>query len=363
MYSIVVKSTQKLSQFIKPAAYRPSRGLASKLIFSEYGEPVKVVQKTSEDENVLQPDKNEILVKMLAAPVNPVDINVIEGTYPARPRLPAVPGYEGVGIVEKVGPEVVEIQEGDHVIPIHGFLGTWRTHLVMASDKVRKVPQELGLAEAATLTINPCTAYRMLKDFSNLNAGDYIIQNGANSSCGQIIIQLCKLWGINSINIVRNRPDLPEVKNYLTELGATYVFSEEELLQNAIQKNDIQKPILGLNCVGGRMALEIAKYLEDGSVLITYGGMSKEPVYIPTSALIFKDIEVRGFWMTRWFNENDDSVEKEDMFEELITMIGNKDLQGSLYEMVKFDDYTKALEHTMSSKGMEGKKFILDFTS
>lgn len=221
----------------------------------------------------------------------------------------------------------------------------------------------MGLVEAATLTINPCTAYRMLKDFVALKPGDVVIQNGANSACGQNIIQISRSWGLKTVNVIRNRPDLDKVKSFLKELGATEVLTEEELRSTDIFKTGkVEMPKLALNCIGGKSASELVRHLEDTSMLVTYGGMSREPVYIPTSALIFKDIEVRGFWVSRWFNEHADSVEKIEMFEELISMMENKDLRGPVCEMVKFDNYIEALQNTMTPKGMTGKKFILDFT-
>lgn len=62
------------------------------------------------------------------------------------------------------------------------------------------------------LNVNPCTAYRMLKDFISLKPGDTVIQNGANSAVGQLVIQLCKLWNYKSINIVRDRINIQELK-------------------------------------------------------------------------------------------------------------------------------------------------------
>lgn len=62
------------------------------------------------------------------------------------------------------------------------------------------------------LNVNPCTAYRMLKDFIPLKTGDTVIQNGSNSAVGQMVVQLCKIWGIKSVNIVRNRSDVQNLK-------------------------------------------------------------------------------------------------------------------------------------------------------
>ncbi|XP_056636644.1 enoyl-[acyl-carrier-protein] reductase, mitochondrial [Diorhabda sublineata] len=339
-----------------------STNVASKLIYFEYGDPIKVIHV--EQENLSEPKEQEVLVKMLAAPVNPADINTIQGKYPSKPQLPAVPGNEGVGIVEKVGSDVVDITEGDHVVPLTNNLGTWRTHILLNSDKVFKVPKELGLVEAATLTVNPCTAYRMLRDFAVLKPGDTVIQNGANSACGQNVIQICKSWGIRTINVVRNRPEINELKTFLKNLGGTYVFTEDELRTTDIFRNhQIEKPKLALNCVGGKSALDIMRYLQNSSPIVTYGGMSREPVTIPTSALIFKDIQVRGFWMTKWTQNMGDSVERIEMFKELISMMTSNDLHGPSHQMVKFKDYSEALMNTLTINGMTGKKFILDFTS
>lgn len=81
------------------------------------------------------------------------------------------------------------------------------------------------------ISSNPCTAYRMLHDFVSLNQNDVIIQNGANSACGQNVIQLANILGYRSVNIIRNRPepDLENLKNHLKCLGASYVLTEEEL--------------------------------------------------------------------------------------------------------------------------------------
>lgn len=81
----------------------------------------------------------------------------------------------------------------------------------------------------AGIASNTSTAYRMLKDFVDLQPGDSVIQNGGNSAAGQNVIQFCKAWGLKSINIVRNRPDIDKLKEHLNGLGATYVLTEEEL--------------------------------------------------------------------------------------------------------------------------------------
>lgn len=338
--------------------FRPT--VASKLVYKEYGEPSTVLHK--ETEELPEPKGKDVLLKMIAAPVNPADINTIQGKYPSKPTLPAVAGNEGVAKVLKIGADVCDLTEGDHVVPIANNLGTWRSHLILPSDKLLRVPKNLGLVEAATLTVNPCTAYRMLRDFINLKPGDTVIQNGANSACGQNVIQICKVWGIRTVNVVRSRPNINELKGFLSKLGACHVLTEEELRKTDIFKSGkIAKPRLGLNCVGGQNALELMRHLQNGSPFVTYGGMSRQPVTVPTSALIFKDIQFRGFWMTRWANNPNNDIERMEMFDELISMMTNNELQGPSHEMVDFSNYQEAIVNTLNATGMTGKKFIINF--
>ncbi|XP_066140675.1 enoyl-[acyl-carrier-protein] reductase, mitochondrial-like [Euwallacea fornicatus] len=331
-----------------------------KLFYTEYGDPLKVVNLT--EAKLRDPQSNEVVVKLLAAPVNPADINTIQGKYPSKPELPAVPGNEGVGEIVCVGSDVTNLVEGDHVVPLNPNLGTWQTHLVLPKESVLKVSKKLGLVEAATLTVNPCTAFRMLRDFKELKPGDTVIQNGANSACGQNVIQICRSWGIRTVNIIRDRPNITKLKTYLNELGATHVLTEEELRSTEIFKTGtLAKPKLALNCVGGKNALECLRHLQNGSPMVTYGGMSRDPLTIPTSSLIFKDLQFRGFWMTRWSKENATSADRFEMFSELISMMTSNELKGPAYEMVDFQDYQEALINTLTIKGMIGKKYILKF--
>lgn len=333
---------------------------SSKLVYSEYGDPPAVIRE--EKEELRKPTEREVMVRMLASPVNPADINTIQGVYAVKPKLPSVPGNEGVGEIVDVGNGVTELKVGDRVVPKVNAWGTWRTHAVCKADELIKISDKIGIVEAAVLAVNPCTAYRMLKDFVPLSEGDTVIQNGANSAAGQNVIQLCKAWGIKSVNIVRNRKDIDELKAFLTELGATHVLTEEELRTTDIfKKNVLAKPKLALNCVGGKNALEVMRHLGNRGVMVTYGGMSREPVTVPTSALIFKDLTIRGYWMTRWTTENADSPERSKMFEELTQLMIDRKLNPPKHKLIGFESYKEALSNTMTAKGFVGTKYILDF--
>ncbi|XP_075980507.1 enoyl-[acyl-carrier-protein] reductase, mitochondrial-like [Anticarsia gemmatalis] len=338
-----------------------SRSLVSKqLVYTEFGNPLDVVKFR---EYVVPPlGSQDVLVRMLAAPVNPADINTIQGKYPVKVELPCVPGNEGVGTVEEIGKEVKGISPGDKVIVTKPVQGTWRDIASFKQDVLKVVPNELGLVEAATLTVNPCTAFRMLSDFKPVREkGLVVIQNGANSACGQNVIQICKAWGIKNVNIVRNRPEINELKQYLQNLGATYVLTEEELRSTSIFKDIlIERPSLALNCVGGKSSLEMLRHLQHSGSMVTYGGMSRDPVTVPTSAYIFKNFSSYGFWMTAW-NEKASSIEKDKMINEVISLMTEDKLKAPVHKMVKFDNFAEAVGNALTSKGFTGCKYVLDF--
>ncbi|XP_048671902.1 enoyl-[acyl-carrier-protein] reductase, mitochondrial isoform X13 [Marmota marmota marmota] len=136
------------------------------LIYGSHGDPAKVIELKNLE--LAAVGGSDVHVKMLAAPINPSDINMIQGNYGLLPKLPAVGGNEGVGQVEAVGCRVTRLKPGDWVIPANAGLGTWQTEAVFSEKALIQVPNDIPLQSAATLGVNPCTAYRMLVDFEQL---------------------------------------------------------------------------------------------------------------------------------------------------------------------------------------------------
>jgi mitochondrial enoyl-[acyl-carrier protein] reductase / trans-2-enoyl-CoA reductase len=224
------------------------------------------------------------------------DINTIQGKYPI-PANDGIPGHEGVAEVVSTGPEATLLHPGDRVVPLQPGLGTWRTHGVFPEDQWHRVSPDIPLEDAATMTINPGTALGMLEHFCDLREGDVIVQNGANSAVGECVIRIAKSRGVHTVNVVRDRPDWDSVVARLKTLGASVVATPENV-REAAKATGLLKPRLALNCVGGESATVMAKMLADSGTLVTYGGMSLQPVTIPTPLLIFRDIRLRGFWIS-----------------------------------------------------------------
>lgn len=300
-------------RFLSAYGYEQAKALA----FSQYGEPKEVLSLHSH--SISPATKDLVTLRFLASPINPADINQLQGVYPSKPTFYttlstpdpiAVGGNEGVAEVISVGSGVKGVGRGDWVVMKAPGFGTWRTHAQTTMDNLMPIRNKDGLSplQVGTASINPCTAYRMLRDFVPLKEGEWFIQNGANSGVGRAAIQLAKLWGYKSINIVRKRDQgNEEIKKELQDLGADVVVTDEEALARDFRSkvkewtNGGREPVrLALNCVGGDIVNAMSKTLAESSRVVTYGAMSRKPVTVPASLQIFKDISFDGFWVSRW---------------------------------------------------------------
>jgi trans-2-enoyl-CoA reductase len=202
-------------------------------------------------------------------------------------------------------------------------IGTWRTYATLPVSQLYGIGRKDGLSklQVGALAVNPCTAFRLLKDFVPLQRGDWFVQNGANSGVGRAAIQFARLWGLNSINVVRNRPGVEALKEELRGLGASRVVTDDEIAASSMRDmadewTSGKGVALGLNCVGGKNTANVARMLAPGGHLVTYGAMARQPVSLPASLYIFKDIHTHGFWVTRWMREHPD--EKSEMLEAIL---------------------------------------------
>jgi NADPH:quinone reductase-like Zn-dependent oxidoreductase len=113
----------------------------------------------------------EVLVRMTSCPINPSDLIPIRGAYSHRISLPTIPGYEGIGIVEDVGPSVSRQLLGHRVLPLRGE-GTWQEFVKTSAKFAVHIPESINDYSAAQLYINPITAWLICTKALNLNPDD-----------------------------------------------------------------------------------------------------------------------------------------------------------------------------------------------
>jgi len=306
--------------------------------YHDYGNPVECL--VAEKVHLPEVGLEQVLIKMLAASINPSDFGIIMGNYGLKKELPTIAGREGVGEIIEVGKNVRHLKPGQWV-QFPDDLGTWQESCVADAEDLKVLPEGLSLENAATLFINPPTAWRLLHDFAEFKSGDWIVQNAANSAVGIFVIQLAQKLGLKTLNIVRRK----ELKERLKKLGADEVFSEEEnylkLIKDITDGKGIQ---LALNSVGGESALKLIKALSPGGKHVTYGAMSFEPIRFPTRQLIFDGITLTGFWVDSWIRSH--SQEEVDfMFENIYSLIKTGTLFTIVEKWYSLSAFKEALDH------------------
>ena len=162
--------------------------------------PYDVIEAVEFDKPTLQ--SGEVLLELLAAPINPADVLTLTGDYGMLPPLPAVGGKEGVAKVVELGPEVDGLPIGQTVL-LPPVIGSWATHIVASAKALTPLPNDADPLQLSMLTVNPATASLMLSQFVDLQAGDWVIQNAANSGVGNYLIKLAKIRGYKTVNVVR----------------------------------------------------------------------------------------------------------------------------------------------------------------
>lgn len=250
------------------------------------------------------PEPHEVLVRMLAAPINPQDRMVLAGNYPVKPQHTqggeAIPGYDGVGEILQLGDQVSRLSVGQWVIPKQHGQGTWRSHAVIHEDSLLCVSNAMDVKFAAILKMCVTPAYLLLEDVRRLKPGDWILQNAASGMIGRMIVQFARVKGLHSINIIRDREDeeaTAKKKAMLSELGADMVLTESEILDMSTPLSQDRRIMLGLDGVFGASGASLAANLSPDATYVNYGslGGATSSFELTQEMIFWKQITFRNF--------------------------------------------------------------------
>src|SRR2546429_5483790 len=321
-------------------------------VYERHGNPADVLHVESRPWPT--PAQGEAVVKMRAAPINPADLNQIEGKYPIRPELPATPGFEGAGVIAELGAKVTDVPVGALVILPHN-VGTWRDAVAVKTEELVVVPAGIEPVHAAMLKINPMTAWRLLHDYVDLQKGDWLIQNAANSAAGRDVVQIAHELGYKTVNLVRRA----ELIDELRAEGGDVVLVDGDSLRKEVKSTTGGASIrLGLNSVGGDSALHLANCLAPGGTLVSFGAMSLQPLKIPTGLLIFKDLRFRGIWINKWY-DNATPSERMEAFRPLFDMARRGLLKTKVEKAYPISEVKTAVAR--ATEGKRSGKIIFGF--
>jgi NADPH:quinone reductase-like Zn-dependent oxidoreductase len=325
---------------------------------AEYAERGPVPQDVIEcvERETPTPQDGEVLLEVLAAPINPSDVLTLTGQYGMLPPLPAVGGNEGIGRVAMLGTGVTTLTVGQRVLLPVGA-GTWSSHLVAQAATLIPLPDLGDPVQLSMLVVNPPTAALLLSDIVPLEAGDWVMQNAANSAVGGYLVQLAKRRGLRSVNVVRRETAIAEVE---AAGGDVVLVDGPDLAKRVAQATGKAKIKLGIDAVGGKSTDHLAQSVAVGGTVVNYGGMSGVPCAISPGSFVFRDVTLRGFWLVNWFR-NSTVKQQQALFGELAMLIASGHLSARVHATYPLERIKEAI--AAAASGERNGKIVIVPTS
>lgn len=203
------------------------------IIVKEFGSPE--VMKL-EESSIPEITSDQVLVKVKAAGVNPVDTYIRSGVYPTVPKLPYTPGKDASGIIEAIGENVTKFKVGDRVYTADSVTGTYAEFVVCKENQVNLLPENVSFEQGAGVFVPYATSYRALFQKAKVQSGDTVLVHGASGGVGIAAIQ----WAKNAGLTVFGTASSEEGKKLVKKQGADFVFdhSDENYLQQILKATE-----------------------------------------------------------------------------------------------------------------------------
>jgi NADPH:quinone reductase len=284
--------------------------------FEQFGEPAQVLRVVERPEPA--PGPGEVRVRMIASPINPSDLLVTRGRYGVLPALPATPGFEGVGVVEKAGPGLVgRLLKGKRVAVINQAGGNWAEKVVIPALRAIPVPSDLPDEQVASFFINPATVLAMTRHVLRVPKGAWLLQTAAGSTLGKMIIKLGRVDGFKTLNVVRRREAMAE----LQALGGDAVISSSDgPIADQVRAITGGGVHYALDPVGGEAGGQVFQALAEDAHMLVYGLLSDEPICFDPRAMIAGKRVIEGFWLGHWMASRS-KIKAVKLFREIAGMI------------------------------------------
>src|ERR1700719_3111617 len=237
-----------------------------------------------------QPAPGQVLIRMHAIGVNPVDTYVRAGTYPRRPALPYTPGSDGAGVVDQAGTDVREFQLGEHVYVAGSITGTYAEYALCNTSHVHPLPTNVSFAQGAAMGTPYATAYRGLFQRAQAKPNETVLVHGASGGVGTATVQLARARGLHVLGTAGTERG----RELAREQGAYHVFDH--------RAPDYLTQIL--NTTSGRgvdVIVELAAHVnlgKDLTILAPHGRIavigSRGRIEIDPREAMSRDADIRG---------------------------------------------------------------------
>ena len=304
--------------------------------------------------------KGQVLIKMLAAPVNPSDLVYLLGKYGLPPQNGSYVGFEGCGIVVKANAGLYgKWLEGKRVAVSAqpGIDGVWAKYAITKANFCLPVRKELSDEQAATIIVNPCTSVCLVERAKELEAKAIVI-NAAASQVGKGVIRYAKMQQIKTIATVRNEKNVETLK----ALGVDHVLLTTDNDYKAKLKiicHQLQATVL-LDAVADIDTPEVMQAMPNNSTAIVYGRLTDthNPIggLFSVADVIFRNAKVEGFWLAKYIGDAK-PWQVLSLSRKVQKLFAQGIFHTDIYASVGFDDFAKALDHYAEHKS-DGKVIL-----
>jgi NADPH:quinone reductase len=324
-------------------------------VFESFGEPGDVLHVRDIPEPHAGP--GQVRVRMIASPINPSDVMVVQGRYGVLPKLPATPGFEGVGIVDEVGPGLLGrllSLNGKRVVVMNAEGGNWAEFAVIPARQARPVPDDIPDEQAATFFVNPASVLAMVRHILAVPKGAWLLQSAAGSTLGRMIIHLGRHDGFKTLNLVRRREAMDELK----ALGGDSVISSSDgpIAEQVRRITGGEGVRYAIDPVGGETGTGVFQSLTTNGRLVLYGTLSAEPIRVDPRLVISGQCVVEGFWLGHWLRQRSiPSVLL--LFREIAQLIRKDVLRSEIGKTYRLNEI-KAAAQEASIVGRHGKVLL-----
>lgn len=317
-----------------------------------YGDPDRVIQLVDTAEP--SPAENDVVVAVEAAAMHIADLKFVHGDPGFRWfNFPRWPGEEGVGRIVALGASVRDLAIGDRVVLPQG-VGAFRQKL--AIDAARVIPAPVGEPEQLALaTVNAMTAYILLTDYAKAAPGEWILQSGANSSCGRFIIALAKEAGVRTVNIVRRQSLADELVAQGADAAVVDTGDPDQTAALIAAATGNAPLRTGFDCIAGTMTETVARALSDGGTVVSYGFASGR-----NSEMAFRDLFRRRITLVGMSMADGRSpAQRRAIYDGLIEKLGRGALQAKIAARYPLEQIHAAYAHQAKSGAERDGKIIV----
>lgn len=261
-----------------------------------------------------EPGQGEVRLAVEAIGLNRSEAVFRAGGYPVKPQLPSILGYEGVGIIEAMGPDVSGFNVGDRVCVLPnsrlGDYGMYGEKAVIHGRSLIAPPPGLSVVEAASIWMQYFTALAII-DVAHATVGDHVLIRAASSSVGIAAMQLARWAGAVPIAATRHSSKAQA----LMDQGAAHVIATEEtdLVAEVARITGGKGARIIFDPVGGPDIEKLAQAASEEGIVFIYGGLSLQPTPYPHWPAAFKSLSIRGWVASSIWNKPERFVRNRDL--------------------------------------------------